>query len=157
MRLARQHEKIARQRADFLHKLSRRLVNQFGLIKIEQLNVAGLIKNHCLAKSISDSGWGMFGQFLTYKGPWYGSLVERVDRFYPSSKECSVCHQLNHLLTLADRFWQCQGCGTWHDREVNAAVNLEQYSVGQEPARTQAGGEHRVLVEAGSPKAFSFG
>jgi len=122
--VARQHEHVARQRADFLHKLSHRLVNEHGLVKLENLNVSGMLKNHSLAKSITDSGWGMFGRFCEYKADWYGSEVQRVDRFFPSSKTCNVCGCINHSLTLADRFWTCEGCGTYHDRDENASINL---------------------------------
>jgi putative transposase len=125
--VARQHEKIANQRKDFLHQTSRRIVNGFGHIKIENLNVCGMLKNHHLAKSISDSGWGMFGGMLDYKSRWQGGLVERVDRFFPSSKTCSVCGWTNQELQLHHRFWVCGGCGTQHDRDHNAALNLEKY------------------------------
>ena len=122
--VARQHEHVARQRADFLHKLSHRLVTQHGVVRLEDLNVSGMLRNHSLAKSIADSGWGMFGRFCEYKADWYGSEVQRVDRFYPSSKACHVCGCINHNLTLADRFWTCEGCGTYHDRDENASINL---------------------------------
>jgi putative transposase len=124
LRVARQHEHVARQRADFLHKLSHRLVTQHGLVKLETLNVCGMLKNHSLAKSISDSGWGMFSQFCDYKAPWYGSDTARVDRFYPSSKTCHVCGLINDNLMLSDRFWTCEGCGAEHDRDDNASINL---------------------------------
>ncbi len=89
--LARQHEKVANQRADFLHKASRSLVDRYGFIGIEDLHVRGMVKNHHLAKSISSTGWGMFREMLTYKARWYGAWVEPVDRFYPSSKTCHAC------------------------------------------------------------------
>jgi len=122
--LARQHEHVARQRADFLHKLSRRLVSEHGTIRLEDLNVRGMLANHKLAKSIADSGWSMFGRFCEYKAEWYGSRVERTDRFYPSSKACCVCGRVNRDLTLADRFWTCGNCGAYHDRDINAAINI---------------------------------
>jgi putative transposase len=118
---------MANQRQNFLHQTSREIVNEFGSIKIEHLNVCGMLKNHHLAKSISDSGWGMFGNFLDYKGGWAGSHVERVDRFFPSSKTCSVCGLLNQELQLHHRFWTCEGCGTQHDRDYNASINIERY------------------------------
>ena len=120
--VAHQHEHVARQRADFLHKLSYRLVTQHGLDKLEDLNVSGMLKNHCLAKSIADSGWGMFSWMTEYKADWYGSQVQHVDRFYPSSKVCHVCGCVNDDLTRADRSWTCEGCGTHHDRDENAAI-----------------------------------
>jgi putative transposase len=124
VRLARGYEHVARQRADFLHKLSTRLVREHSLVKLENLNVCGMVRNHSLAKSISDSGWGMFGRMCEYKGGWYGCLVERVDRFYPSSKTCSQCGWVNDKLELNHRFWVCLGCGAEHDRDANAALNL---------------------------------
>lgn len=122
--VARQHEHVARQRVDFLHKLSYRLSTQYGIVCMEDLNISGMLGNHRLAKSIADSGWGMFGRFCEYKADWYGSRVVRADRFYPSSKTCSACGCINRDLTLSDRFWTCGNCGAHHDRDINAAVNL---------------------------------
>jgi len=122
VQLARQHEHVARQRQDFLHQLSHRLVTTYSVIKLENLNVAGMVKNHKLAQAISDSGWSMFGRMCAYKAPWYGAVVERIDRFYPSSKTCHVCGAVNDELRLHQRFWTCPGCGTKHDRDHNAAV-----------------------------------
>jgi len=140
IQLARQHEKVADQRRDFLHKTTRSLVDTYGLIGIENLNVTGLVRNHKLAKAISDVGWGEFGRQLTYKGQWYGSWVEKVDRFYPSSKECNVCGYLNRGLQLKDREWDCPDCGTHHDRDGNASINiLNESRAGM--ARSNAGGE----------------
>lgn len=122
--VARQHETVARQRQDFLHKLSFRMVTEYGLVKLETLNVRGMVRNHSLAKSISDSGWGTFGRMCEYKAPWHGSVVLRAGRFFPSSKTCSTCGVVFEGLTLADRAWTCEACGTEHDRDVNAAINL---------------------------------
>jgi putative transposase len=125
VRLASQHEKVANQRMDFLHKTTRSLVNTYGMIGIENLNVAGMLRNHKLAKAISDVGWGEFGRQLIYKGQWYGSWVEKVNRFYPSSKECNVCGYINRGLQLSCREWDCPDCGTHHDRDGNASINIE--------------------------------
>ena len=124
IRFARQSETIARQRQDFLQKFSYRMVTEHGLVKLETLNVKGMVRNHRLAKSVSDSGWGMFGRLCEYKAPWHGSVVLRVGRFFPSSKTCHVCGVVYDGLTLADRVWTCEACGTEHDRDVNAAINL---------------------------------
>jgi len=83
-----------------------------------------MLANHKLAKSIADSGWGMFGRFCEYKAEWYGARVVRADRFYPSSKTCGVCGCINRDLALADRFWTCGNCGAHHDRDINAAINI---------------------------------
>lgn len=160
--LARQHEKVANQREDFLHKASRSMVNRYGFIGIEDLNVCGMVKNHRLAKSISSTGFGMFRRMLEYKARWYGAWVEKVDRFYPSSKTCSACGYVLPDLSLGVREWDCPVCGAHHDRDYNAAVNiLSEARAGA--ARSHAGGEpvrpamQAVLTEAGSPDAFSAG
>lgn len=124
LRVARQNEIVARQRKDFLDKLSYRMVTEHGLVKLETLNIKGMVRNHSLAKSISDSGWGTFGRMCEYKAPWHGSAVLRISRFFPSSKACHICGLVNEGLTLADRAWTCEGCGTEHDRDHNAAINI---------------------------------
>lgn len=124
IRFARQNETVARQRQDFLQKLSYRMVTEHGLVKLESLNIHGMVRNHSLAKSISDSGWGAFGRMCEYKAPWHGSVVLRVGRFFPSSKTCHVCGVVYDGLTLTDRVWTCEACGTEHDRDHNAAINL---------------------------------
>jgi len=160
--LARQHEKVANQREDFLHKTSRYLVNRYGFIGIEDLNVRAMVRNHCLAKSISSTGWGMFRGMLEYKAGWYGAWVEQVDRFYPSSKTCHSCSYVLPDLSLSTRAWDCPNCGTHHDRDQNAAINiLCQARAGV--ARRNASGEdvspgiQAVFAEAGSPPAFGGG
>ena len=154
LQVARQHEKIANQRKDFLHQKSCEIVNEFGYIKIENLNVCGMLKNHHLAKSISDSGWGMFGNFLSYKSAWEGGFTEKIDRFFASSKTCHVCFLVNNELKLHHRFWTCAGCHTEHDRDDNAAINIELWS---ERPKGKAGGQPTGLVETGSPSPFRLG
>ena len=122
--VARQHEKVANQRSDFLHKLSRRLVDENQAIYVESLNVKGMLANHCLAKSIADAGWGEFLWQLKYKGFWHGCYLGEIDRFFPSSKRHHACGWINKALTLADREWVCQGCGEIVDRDWNAAQNI---------------------------------
>lgn len=128
IKVARLHEKVSDQRRDFHHKLSRRLVDEFGIITFETLCIKGMVKNHSLAKSISDAGWGQFIRFTEYKGEWYGAYVEKIDRFYASTKTCSECGVKNQDLTLSDRTWVCQSCGVVHDRDVNAAINIQSQS-----------------------------
>ena len=123
-RLARQSEKVSNQRQDFLHKLSKQLVCENQAIYIESLAIRNLIQNHCLAKSISDSGWNTFVNMLKYKGQWYGCKIIEIDRWFPSSKRCHVCGYINENLTLKDRNWLCPECNTNHDRDVNAAINI---------------------------------
>lgn len=124
VKIARLHEKIANQRADFQHKLSAELVVKHRLIRFENLNVAGMVKNHSLAKSITDAAWGQFVRIVEYKGAWHGAYVEKIDRFFASSKTCSDCGAKNTLLKLSDREWACSECGILHDRDVNAAINI---------------------------------
>ncbi len=141
VKVARLHERVSDQRRDFHHKLSRRLVDEFGIITFETLHIKGMIRNHSLAKSISDAGWGQFIGFTEYKGAWYGSHVEKIDRFYPSTKTCSECGAKNEYLTLSDRTWVCQSCGVIHDRDVNAAINIESQSTAGTVV-TNACGDH---------------
>lgn len=122
--VARVHEKIANTRKDFLHKLSRKIVNENQVICVENLAVKNLVKNHNLAKAISDVSWGEFTIFLEYKAREDGKFYVEVDRFFPSSKTCSVCLSRVGSLPLDIRSWQCDLCGTKHDRDVNAAINI---------------------------------
>lgn len=118
------HEKIANQRKDFHHKLSRTIVDTFGTIAFESLNINGMLKNHNLAKAIADAGWNQFVGFVEYKAAWNGCEVLKVDRFFPSSKLCSDCGEKNQSLTLNIRQWVCTSCGVIHDRDGNAAINI---------------------------------
>ncbi len=118
------HERIRCQRQDFLHKFTTRIVTSFGTICIEDLNLAGLCRTR-LAKSFHDAGIGEAVRQLTSKTEWKGSVLQKVNRFYPSSKLCCVCRGKNERLTLSDRTWTCGGCGTLHDRDANASKNIE--------------------------------
>lgn len=128
MAVARQHEKVANQRADFLHKLSRRLVAENQSIAVEDLHVKGMLGNRHLARAIIDSGWGEFVRQLEYKGQWYGCHIGKIDRFFPSSKRCHVCGYINQDLRLSNRVWMCPECGTIHDRDENASINIRDFS-----------------------------
>jgi putative transposase len=122
--VARVHKKITNCREDFLHKLSRRIVNENQVVVVENLNVKGMMQNHCLAKSIHQVGWGMFCTMLKYKADQEGKVYQEVDRFFPSSKTCHVCLNQVGSLPLDIRTWTCSQCNTTHDRDVNAAINL---------------------------------
>ena len=128
-KLAKLHEKVANQRKDFLHKQSSKLVKESHSIAIEDLNVNGMLENHCLAKSISDASWSMFTTMLDYKCQWYGVNLLKIGRFEPSSKTCSNCGSLNKELSLNDREWVCFMCDIKHDRDVNAAVNIKNFAL----------------------------
>lgn len=123
------HEKVANQRKDFLHKVSSELVKNHDSIAIETLNVEGMLRNHNIALSIFDAGWGMFVSMLEYKAKWHGANILRIGQFEPSTKTCSCCGTINKELTLKDRKWACNGCGTMHDRDVNAARNIKSFAL----------------------------
>ena len=124
LKVARIHEKISNSRKDTLHKISTKLVASYDVICLEDLNVKGMVKNHKLAKHISDCGWGMFVSMLEYKANWNDKQIVRINRFFPSSKTCSECGWIKSDLTLNDREWVCESCGCKHDRDVNAAKNI---------------------------------
>jgi putative transposase len=123
-RVARIHQRVANQRTHFCHDLTTKLIKNHQAVCIEDLNVKGLARTK-LATSFYDAALGQIRQQLLYKGEWYGVHVVVVDRFYPSTQLCSVCGFQNHALTLADRTWTCPACGTVHDRDLNAAINVK--------------------------------
>jgi putative transposase len=127
--LAILHERVVNKRKDFLHKTSIKLIRENQTIAIETLAVKNMIKNHCLAQSISDASWSTFVSMLEYKADWYGKNVLRIGTFSPSSKTCSSCGSINRELALKDREWTCGSCGTTHDRDVNAAVNIKFFAL----------------------------
>lgn len=123
-KVAKIHGRIADRRRDHLHKLSTRLVRENQVIAIEDLSVRNMVKNHSLARAISDASWAQFRTMLEYKADWYGREVIAIDRFYPSSKTCSACGMLQDSMPLNIRDWTCPGCGETHDRDINAAKNI---------------------------------
>lgn len=125
LKLAKLHERIANIRLDFLHKLSTEIINENQVIISENLQVKNMIKNHKLAKSISDCSWSEFCRQLEYKAQWYGRIYHKIDTFFPSSKTCSECNYIKEDLKLSDREWICPECGVIHDRDINAARNIK--------------------------------
>ena len=142
-KVAKVHNKVTRCRENFLHKLSRRIVDENQVIAVENLNVKGMVKKRCdpapfygareraprhhnLARAISQVGWGQFCTMLKYKAEQEGKVYVEVDRFFPSSKTCNVCLNQVDRLPLDVRSWTCSNCRTEHDRDINAAINLRE-------------------------------
>ncbi|MEH2326098.1 MAG: transposase [Nostoc sp.] len=149
IKVARVHRKItncrvrvASRREDFLHKLSRRIVNENQVIVLKNLNVKGMMQNHCLAKAIHQVGWGMFCTMLKYKAEIEGKIYQEVDRFFPSSKTCCMCLNQVGSLPLDIRLWTYEKCQTTHDRDIKASINLRDEGL-------------RHLLQAGVPVQHS--
>jgi IS605 OrfB family transposase len=123
-RLARTHARVANIRRDTVHKLTSELVSSYGTIVVEQLNVAGMLRNRRLARAISDAGFGELRRQLGYKTAWHGSTLVTADRWFPSSKACSACGAVKAKLFLSARVFHCEACGLLLDRDLNAAINL---------------------------------
>jgi len=155
-RVARLHARVADARRDFHHQLSTRLIRQHQTVCLEALNVAGLSRSK-LARSVHDAGWGQFMAMLEYKAELYGRRVVKVDPWYPSSQVCSACGRRYGPKPLKVRAWTCPGCGTTHDRDLNAAMNIlaEGLSVaacgpGVRPDASRAVGDEAGTVLAGA-------
>jgi putative transposase len=138
-KLAKLHEKVVNKRKDFLHKLSSKLISENQTIALETLAVKNMVKNHNLAQAINDVSWSTFVTMLEYKADWYGKNILRIGRFAPSSKTCSCCGYINKELTLKDREWTCNGCGSLLNRDVNAAINIKSFAL-----KNYLSGEHTL-------------
>lgn len=152
-RLARVHARITDSRRDYLHKLSTRLVRENQTVVIEDLNVRGMLRNHSLARAISDAAWTELRSMLEYKTAWYGRELVAIDRWFPSSKTCSECGAVADTMPLNVRMWTCH-CGATHDRDVNAAKNILAAGLavaacgdGVRPQRRTPGGQSSVKQE----------
>jgi len=145
--VSKQHEIIINKRLDFLHKVTYKLTheNQVDTICIENLAVSNMVKNHCLAQSISDVSWYKFKELLTYKCDWYGKNLITIGRFAPSSKLCT-CGYLNKELKLSDRTWTCPSCNAMHDRDLLAANNIKK--MGLHPKNYSGTGCSGELLES---------
>ena len=142
--VAKVHARISNARQDFLHKLSRKLTDESQVVVVENLNVRGMVRNHKLALSISDVGWGMFVNFLSYKLEQEEKKLVEIDRWFPSSKTCSNCLYQRDSLSLDIREWTCPSCNTRHDRDGNAALNIRAEGI-------------RILQTEGTPVSASGG
>lgn len=123
-KVARLHEKVMNQRTDFLNKLSTEMIKNHDIICIEDLNTKGMLRNHKLAKSISDVSWSKFVTKLQYKADWYGRKIIKVDKWFPSSQICSECGHKDGKKSLEIREWTCPVCHIHHDRDINASINI---------------------------------
>jgi putative transposase len=139
LRLAKQHTYVSNARKEFLHKLSKAIIDENQVVVVEDLNVKGLLQTR-LAKSISDSGWSRFLFYLEYKAQWYGRSFVKMGRCFPSSKLCSCCGYKKEDLTLSDRTWTCPVCRVTHDRDINASINLYKVGLGRPEFRPVEGG-----------------
>ena len=125
LKLAKLYKKINDSKLNYLHKVTNTLINENQVICIEDLNVKGMVKNHRLAESISEMNFGGFVRMLEYKASWYGRIIVKVDRFYPSSKTCNHCGYVYKSLKLSERQWICPICGEVINRDYNAACNIK--------------------------------
>jgi putative transposase len=151
-KLAKQHARVANLRKDASHKLTSSLCKNHALVAIEDLHVAGMVKNHKLAQAVSDSNFGEIRRQLTYKSERYGTHLVVIDRFYPSSKTCSACGYLKEELSLSERTYTCECCGLVLDRDVNAACNVlhEALRITASSAGSHACGERSAGVFNGT-------
>jgi len=124
LKVARLHQKISDRRRDYQHQLSASVIRENQVVCVESLQVKNMVKNHCLAKAISDVGWSEFIRQLEYKAEWYGRTIVKIDKWYPSSKRSFDCGHLLDSLPLDVRSWACPECGVVHDRDINAAQNI---------------------------------
>jgi putative transposase len=151
-KVARIHAHISDRRRDYQHKLSTRIIRENQTICVESLAVKNMVKNHCLAKAISDVGWSEFVSQLEYKAAWYGRNLVKIDKWYPSSKRCFDCGHILDSLTLDVRVWTCPACGVVHDRDINAARNIHAVGLTVFEACGEAVRPGAVKAKPGAPR-----
>ena len=137
--MARHHARIRARRQHFAHQVSGELVKTHDRLVLEDLNVAGMLRNHHLAASISDAAWGELARQITYKQAWAGGQVLLADRWLPSSKTCSSCGQVKAVLSLAERTYRCAAYGLIIDRDLNAAANLAAWALDHTSGQARVG------------------
>ena len=143
-KIGKLHEKARNRRRDFLHKLSRKVSDSFDAVVVEDINLQHMSQSLNFGKSVYDNGYGLLRNMLAYKLEEQGKVLVRVDMFFPSSKRCSVCHEVNHDLKLSDRQWTCPSCGMHHDRDRNATKNL--LDEGKDILNRWAGGDSSLIL-----------
>ena len=146
-RVQKIHTSTANVRRNLIHETTSMLAKNYDVIVIEDLNVKGMVKNHSLAKHISDAAWGEFSRQLEYKTTWYGSTLVKADRFYPSSKTCAQCGAVKAKLSLTERTFACDSCGHQVDRDLNAATNLARLGLPGTNSGTGRGGAVRPVQQ----------
>lgn len=129
LKLAKLDRKIQWQRENYNNQISYDIVSNNSFIGVESLNVSGMFRNKYLARALSDVAMGQLLQMIQYKSVWYGRIEQPIGMWTPSSKECNVCGYIKKDLTLKDRFWECPVCHTYHDRDINAAINIKKYAL----------------------------
>ncbi|MEO7022186.1 MAG: RNA-guided endonuclease TnpB family protein [Ktedonobacteraceae bacterium] len=154
-KVARIHARIADRRHDFLHRLSTRLIRENQTICVESLAVKNMVKNHALAKAISDVGWSAFVSQLEYKAKWYGRNLVKIDLWYPSPKRCSHCEHMLDSLPLEVRQWTCPECSVTHDRDSNTAKNVHAAGLAVFEGSGEAVRPGRANAQAGKPQRKS--
>lgn len=132
--VAKLHEKIKNKREDYLHKTSTFIIRNYDTICLEDLNIKGMMQNKILSLAIGELGWYNFKTMLEYKAEWYGKNILYIGRFDPSSKMCSSCGKIFKELSLKDRNWTCKYCGIYHERDINAAINIKKFGLRNKPA-----------------------
>lgn len=157
LKLARFHNKISQIKGDYIHKLTSKIISENKVIVLEDLSIANMMKNHKLARSIQDVSWYEIVRQLRYKAEWNDRQLVQIDRFFPSSKTCNVDGYINQNMDLSIRNWECPQCGSVHDRDVNAAINILNQGINQ--LRNSGCGTHseskQKLVES-SRKVLTF-
>jgi len=127
VRVAKVHRRVTNIRKDAIHKMTTSIAKSASVIVVEDLNVSGMLKNHCLARALSDASLSEIHRQIAYKAKWYGAELRKADRFYPSSKRCSACGNVKATLGLDERIYHCEACGLVIDRDLNAAINLKMW------------------------------
>ena len=147
--VARLHARVADVRADAIHKATAMIAGNYSVVCIEDLNVAGMVKNHCLARSLSDAALGEFRRQLEYKTARNGAVLRVVDRWYRSSKTCSKCGSVKAKLSLSERTYKCDNCGLTMDRDLNAAINIQVAGSAPETLNARGGDVRRADTMSG--------